>query len=164
MKNSQRLRERKVNFDLPAYAVAFLQEQPGWRDFDPRKEVIHCDKPGMSCNDAPRCFSQKLAKVMRDICGMLPCTTDNELYFLHKEYTANEPKVGNAGGSTDRVQSCNATRTGGVGSRGADDPRSRERRLMCIMAKHVNELKLTGDRATVVWVLANKKGFWPVED
>ena len=107
---------REVNFFLPAYAVEFLKLLPGWETFDPRTEVIHCIKPGTGCNDAPRCFSLKLAKVTKDICGMLPCTVDGELCFLHK--------VSN-----------------GI------------KELVCVLAKHVDDIKITGIRETVVDVL-----------
>jgi hypothetical protein len=115
---------REVNFYLPEYAVAFLKELPGWENFDPRTEVIHCDKPGTGCNDAPRCFSLKLAKVTKDICGMQSCTVDNELCMLHETYKP--------GGS-------HTTET--------------RKRLKALMAKHVDDLKMTGDRATIIWIL-----------
>ena len=81
---------------------------PGWESFDPAKEVIHCLKPGTGCNDAPRCFSLKLAKVTQEICKMTPCITDNELCILHKDG-----------------------------------------KLVALMAKHVDDLKITGDAEVV---------------
>ena len=74
---------REVNFYLPGYCIPFLRKIPGYEDFDPVTEVLHCDKPGTGCNDAPRCFSLKLAKVTHDLCGMVACTVDKELCFLH---------------------------------------------------------------------------------
>ena len=74
---------REVNFYLPAYCIPILRKIEGYQDFDPNKEVLHCEKPGTGCNDAPRCFSIKLAKVTRDICGLMPSTIDNELCMKH---------------------------------------------------------------------------------
>ena len=114
---------REVNFTLPGYANALLKQIPGWEDFDPATEVIHCDKPGTGCNDAPRCFSLKLSTVTRDICGMLPCTADNELCMLHKPCTSHQV-VGRP-----------------------------TLRLVAIITKHVDDLKVTGDKAIVIWIL-----------
>ena len=114
---------REVNFVLPAYANAFMRQLPGWEDFDPNTEVIHCDKPGTGCNDAPRCFSMKLSQVTKDVCGMVACTVDNEFCLLH-ETSSPEAKKSRFG-----------------------------RRLVCVMAKHVDDLKLTGVREVVVKVL-----------
>ena len=119
---------REVNFYLPGYCIPYLRKIPGFQDFDPQTEVLHCDKPGTGCNDAPRCFSMKLAKVTRDMCGMTQCTVDNELCFLHKP----------------------------VGSTLAEDRSvtpNKVMRLLAVMAKHVDDLKITGDKATVIWIL-----------
>ena len=114
---------REVNFTLPSYAVALLKQIPGWEDFDPTTEVIHCEKPGTGCNDAPRCFSIKLAKVTRDICGMIPCTADNELCMLHKP--------------------CPSHQKDGKGTM----------RLVAVMTKHVDDLKVTGEKSVIIWIL-----------
>ena len=108
---------REVNFYLPGYAVEFIKQNKGWEDFDPRTEVINCIKPGTGCVDAPRCFSLKLAKVTRDICGLIPCTVDAEVCVKH-----------------------------------TTDP-SGIKKLACILAKHVDDIKITGYRETVVWVV-----------
>ena len=115
---------REVNFTLPAYANAFIRELPGWEDFDPATEVIHCDKPGTGCNDAPRCFSMKLAQITQDEIGMKPCTVDNELCILHESNSADAKK----------------SKYG--------------RKLVCVMAKHVDDLKLCGEYNVIVDVLA----------
>ena len=104
---------REVNFDLPAYCVPILRQLPGWENFDPRVEVIHCDKPGTGCVDAPRCFSIKLARITNQVCGMKPCSVDSELCFLH------------------------------------DAPG----KLSVILAKHVDDIKITGVRERVLAVL-----------
>ena len=67
---------REVNFILPPYCIPFLRKVPGFEDFNPTHEVLHCDKPGTGCNDAPRCFSLKLSKVTRDLvaCNSAPWT------------------------------------------------------------------------------------------
>ena len=114
---------REVNFYLPDYCVPFLAKLKGFGGFDPRTEVIHCDKPGTGCVDAPRCFSLKLAKVTKDMCGMTQCTIDNELCFLHKS-------------GSERTA-----------------PKGSTLELLAVMAKHVDDLKLTGQRQTLIWIL-----------
>ena len=76
---------RVVNFDLPAHSNAALRKCTDFEAFDLRTEVLHCVKPGTGCNDAPRCFSIKLGKTTRRQCGMVQCTIDNGLLFLHKK-------------------------------------------------------------------------------
>ena len=74
---------REVNFTLPAYNIPQLQQVPGFADFDPNTEVLHCDKPGTGSVDAPRCFSLKLAEVTRsEECGMTPTMIDPELEMM----------------------------------------------------------------------------------
>ncbi len=51
---------REVNFYLPASNIPLLRKLPGFENFDPMKEVLHCDKPGTGLVDAPRAFSIKL--------------------------------------------------------------------------------------------------------
>ena len=51
---------REVNFYLPANCIPILRLVPGFEDFDPQREVLHCDKPGTGLTDAPRAFSIKL--------------------------------------------------------------------------------------------------------
>ena len=48
--------------------------------------------PGTGCNDAPRCFSLKLAQVTRNLCGLKPSTVDGELCMKHK-VEAGRPKL-----------------------------------------------------------------------
>ena len=103
---------RVVHFDLPAYCIPFLRKVPGYEDYDPRTEVLHCDKPGTGCNDAPRCLSLKLAKVTKEMCGMTQCGADGELCFLYKDG-----------------------------------------KLLAVMTKHVDDLKIAGDRPTIVYIL-----------
>ena len=59
---------REVNFVLPSYCIPLLRRIPGYEDFNPAREVLHCEKPGTGCNDAPRCFSMKLAKITSRDC------------------------------------------------------------------------------------------------
>ena len=54
---------REVNFYLPQYNMSQLRQVEGFENFDPQKEVLHCDKPGTGLVDAPRAFSLKLQKV-----------------------------------------------------------------------------------------------------
>ena len=75
---------REVNFYLPAYNTPLLRKIPGFEDFDPTKEVLHCDKPGIGLVDAPRAFSLKLQTVTKDKCGLQPSTIDPELCYKHE--------------------------------------------------------------------------------
>ena len=72
--------------------MAVLLTIPGHADFSPAAEVLHCEKPGTGCNDAPRCFSLKLAKVARNKCGLKPSTVDGELCMKHT-MDAGRPKL-----------------------------------------------------------------------
>ena len=74
---------REVNFYLPGYNVPQLQSIQAFEDFDPKTEVLHCDKPGTGLVDAPRAFSLKLLKVTRDKCKLMPSTVDPELCMRH---------------------------------------------------------------------------------
>ena len=105
---------RDVNFELPKWCIPYLQRIPGFEDFDPSKEVLHCEKPGTGCNDAPRCFALKLAKVTKELCKMKQCTVDQELCYLHDDVNQT---------------------------------------LLALMAKHVDDLKIAGDKKTVIWIL-----------
>ena len=70
---------REVNFTLPSYCIAVLRTIRGYEYFGPATEVLHCEKPGTGCNDAPRCFSLKLAQVTRKLCGQKARTMHGEL-------------------------------------------------------------------------------------
>ena len=103
---------REVNFYLPADNIPLLRMIPGFEDFNPQTEVLHCDKPGTGLGDAPRAFSMKRRKVT-DECKLVPSQIDNEFCMRHD---------------------------GG--------------RLVAVMSKHVDDLKLVGIRAIVVSILA----------
>ena len=75
---------RETNFDFPAHCIPALRRYKGFENVDPRTKVLHCVKPGTGVNDAPRCFSMKLARTTRGKCGMTCCTVDSELLFLHE--------------------------------------------------------------------------------
>ena len=147
---------REVNFDLPAYCLPYLRKCKGFENFDPRTEVIHCDKPGTGCNDAPRCFSFKLAKVTQDACGMQKCTVDNELCFLHE----------NSGTGDHLVNSANSKSNTEVHLDNGDAiiPKQKWKRLLALMAKHVDDLKITGTKAIILWILQQiEKVFGPLK-
>ena len=76
---------REVNFYLPSYSLQALRQIPGFENFDPAAEVLHCDKPGTGSVDAPRAFHLKLAQVTRNECNLVPTKTDEELLVLHTE-------------------------------------------------------------------------------
>ena len=128
---------REVNFILTLYCIPFLRKVPGFEDFNPTHEVLHCDKPGTGCNDAPRCFSLKLSKVTRDLCGMQQCSMDNELCFLHA-YPSGGSRMAKADG--------------------------RDAVLQAMMTKHVDDLKTTGPRETALKIFgAIEKVFGPLK-
>ena len=60
---------REVNFYLLANNIPMLQQVPGFEDFDPQNEVLHCDKPGTGLVDAPRAFSLKLKSITTENAG-----------------------------------------------------------------------------------------------
>jgi hypothetical protein len=76
---------REVNFYLPASNIPLLQKVPGFGNFNPTREVRHCDKLCAGLVDAPRAFSLKLSKVTRDECKMAPSDVDPELCFRREE-------------------------------------------------------------------------------
>ena len=106
-------KQREVNFYLPASNIPLLQKVPGFEDFNPAKEVLHCDKPGTGLVDAPLAFSIKLSMVTRDKCNLIPSKIDPEFCCRH-----------------DKGE------------------------LVCIMTKHVDDLKIAGRPAVVQQVLA----------
>jgi len=75
---------REVNFYLPADNIPLLRMIPGFEDFDPQNEVLHCDKPGTGVSDALRAFSMKLSKVA-DERRLVPSQIDNEVFMRHDE-------------------------------------------------------------------------------
>ena len=114
---------REVNFYLPAAMIPLLRKVPGFEDFNPREEVLHCDKPGTGLVDAPRAFSIKLGLVTKNKCGLIPSKVDPELCYKH-EPTSGSSSVEAGGGE-----------------------------LVCLMTKHVDDLKITGRPDVVRHVL-----------
>ena len=74
---------REVNFYLPAADIPLLRRIPGFEDFDPQKEVCHCDKPGTGLGDAPRAIQVKLVGILTKRCGMRQSNVDNEPCVRH---------------------------------------------------------------------------------
>eukprot|EP00974_Lingulodinium_polyedra_P016750 1625029-Lingulodinium_polyedra.AAC.1 len=60
---------KEVKFELP------LQQVPGFENFNPQLEVLHCDKPGIGLRDAPAAFSRKLNSVTSNM-GCKPLRAD----------------------------------------------------------------------------------------
>ena len=75
---------REVNFELSRDAVDILRQVPGYQDFNPQAEILHCAKPGTGCVDAPRCFSIKLSRVDK-MFGAAPTTHDSQFTVKHNE-------------------------------------------------------------------------------
>ena len=76
---------REVNFYLPASNIPLLKQLPGFEDFDPQTEVLHCDKPGTGLVDAPRAFSIKLKGCTVEKCKMKNSLIDQELCMDHDD-------------------------------------------------------------------------------
>ena len=110
---------------LNKYCVPLLRQVPGFENFNSDTEVIHCDKPGTGSVDAPRCFSMKL-KIVTDRIGMRPSSVDPELCILH-------------GGATQ------------TGIR--RNPSSSYSGLQAVLTKHVDDLKLSGKKESILWIL-----------
>ena len=70
---------------------------------------------------------------------MQQCTVDNELCFLHKKdnAVAGEAHTGDSSHNSGR------------------HPHNKVRELLALMTKHVDDLKIAGDRKTVEWILAS---------
>ena len=64
------------------HTVAVLKQVEGFEDFDPYKEVLHCDKPGTGLIDAPRAFRIQLGRELAKL-GLKATSVDNELFLLH---------------------------------------------------------------------------------
>ena len=75
--------ERDVNFELSPDAVAILRRIAGFEDFDPAVEVLHMEKPGTGCKDAPRCWALQLAKATNAEYGAIGTLYDDELIAKH---------------------------------------------------------------------------------
>ena len=74
---------REVNFYLPASDIPLLRTLPGFEDFDPMKEVLHCDKPGTGLADAPRAFQIKLTMILTSKCNMRQRKVDADMCYRH---------------------------------------------------------------------------------
>ena len=84
---------REVNFVRPGYCVPILRLMLGYEDFGFTQEALHCEKPGVGCNDAPRCFSLKLAMVTQSKCKMKPSTVDPEPCMRHDQVNGKSTLV-----------------------------------------------------------------------
>ena len=119
---------REVNFTLPygEDVIACSRQVEGFENFDPKTEVLHCDKPGTGSVDAPRAFSLKLASVTQGKCDLQPTTNDEELCLKHCRKTG---------------------------------------KLLVIMTKHVDDLKIAGETKEEVLKVMNmlSEAFGPVE-
>ena len=73
-----------MNFYLPASNISRLRKVPGFENFDPQTEVLHCDKPGTGLTDAPRAFSIKIKAVTDDKCHTQASLVDSEMCVKHK--------------------------------------------------------------------------------
>ena len=76
--------ERDVNFDVCSRTVPLVQKLPGFHDWNPVEEVLHCLKPGTGCRDAPRAFSMQFRRATKAF-GLVSSLIDSELELLYKE-------------------------------------------------------------------------------
>ena len=104
-----------MSLPLPRTKSTFYSTRlPGFEEYDERKHVLQCVKPGTGCKDAPRAFSLKLAKVTRHVeIGLQPLSSDPECEVKH-----------------------------------------RNGKLVLMIAKHVDDIKITGEEAEVQRLIA----------
>ena len=76
--------ERDVNFDVCSRTVPLVQKLPGFHDWNPIEEVLHCLKPGTGCRDAPRAFSMQFRKATKAF-GLVSSLIDSELELMYKD-------------------------------------------------------------------------------
>ena len=76
--------ERDVNFDVCSRTVPLVQKLPGFHDWNPIEEVLHCLKPGTGCRDAPRAFSMQFRKATKAF-GLASSLIDSELELMYKD-------------------------------------------------------------------------------
>ena len=74
---------REVCFELSPEVVTLLRQFPGYKDFDPRTEVLAMTKPGTGCKDAPKCFAIKLAQATNGVFRAKPSLVDDQLLVRH---------------------------------------------------------------------------------
>lgn len=72
---------RDVSFEVCPKTAHVVKQLPGYHDFSPCLEVLHCLKPGTGCRDAPRAFSIQLRKATRSF-GLVSSLVDSELEYL----------------------------------------------------------------------------------
>ena len=99
----------EVNFYLPPLSVEVLKELPGFANFNPQFEVLHCDKPGTGSVDALRAVHLKLASVLRCALGFIRTRADEELMVIHSPGPGQGANVESGTGSrTGSAQGINA--------------------------------------------------------
>ena len=72
---------RDVSFEVCPRTALMLSQIPGYADFQPSSEVLHCLKPGTGCRDAPRAWALKLRKATKEF-GLQSSLMDSELEYL----------------------------------------------------------------------------------
>jgi len=120
---------REVNFYLPEYNVPILKKLTGFESFDPRREVLHCDKPGTGSVDAPRAFSMKLKRILVHKCKMIPCNVDNELLVCREQGKPDGKLIGMVTIHVDDLKLAGATEW--------------TNRTMTLLQEEFGELKIT---------------------
>ncbi len=75
---------REVNFYLPASNIALLRKIPGFENFNPQTELLHCERAATGTVDAPRAFSLKLGQITIHQCKMKSSHIDPELCIRHE--------------------------------------------------------------------------------
>ena len=75
---------RDVSFEVCPKTAHVVRQLPGYQDFSPSLEVLHCLKPGTGCRDAPRAFSIQLRKATRSF-GLVSSLVDSELEYLWED-------------------------------------------------------------------------------
>ena len=74
----------EVNSYLTAHNTPMLCQLPGFSDFDPALEVLHCDKPGTNSVNASKALNLKIMILLKGKGGVTVSLVDNESTLSHK--------------------------------------------------------------------------------
>jgi len=72
-----------IAFTIPKGTLKHLRCVPNFENFNEHQHVLSCLKPGTGCRDAPRAFSLRLMKILRNF-GMQSTMYDPQLMLLFK--------------------------------------------------------------------------------
>ena len=172
---------REVNFYLLSQPVNILKQLDGISDFDPFNEVLHCDKPGTGLIDAPRAFRIQLGRELAKL-SLRSTSVDNELFMLHEDkkcHHATRAEDGTAarlrrrtdGGAPNLTKQAEVPDEDStpVGPAEYDDNLKafntpKEKRLLVIMAIHVEDLRIAGEPEEVDEIIKHLEAAFGTSD